>query len=154
MLRTKWFNLVSLLVVFAMLLGVWQPVLAQESPPAPAPQGLRPDAPEYAVHGPYAVGTRWFMVEAGDRTMPITVWYPALNPEGKPEEMIHSMDISDQGLPEFPVLGNAILDAPADMSGAPYPLVIWSHGAYRSPNQCLSRRAPGLAGLCGRSWQP
>ena len=130
MLCTKWLNLVSLLVVFAMLLGVCPPVLAQESPPAPGPQGLRPDAPEYAVHGPYAVGTREFMVEAGDRTMPITVWYPALNPEDKPEEIIYSMDISDQGLPEFPVLGNAILDAPADMSGAPYPLVIWSHGAY------------------------
>ena len=40
------------------------------------------------------------------------------------------MDVGDQGMPQFPVLGNAILDAPPDISGAPYPLVVWSHGAY------------------------
>lgn len=92
--------------------------------------GLRPDAPPYAVHGQYAVGTREFTVETAGRTVPVTVWYPALNPDGRAEEITYSMDVGDQGLPQYPVLGNAILDAPSDMSGAPYPLVVWSHGGY------------------------
>ena len=33
--------------------------------------GLRPDAPPYAVHGPYAVGTREFTIKTGGRTTPV-----------------------------------------------------------------------------------
>lgn len=98
--------------------------------PAAEPQGLRPDAPGFAKHGPYVVGTREFVVETAERTTPITVWYPALNPEGKAEKITYDMGVSNQGLPPYPVLGNAILNAMPDMSGSPYPLVIWSHGAY------------------------
>ena len=94
------------------------------------PQGLRPDAPEFAIHGPFAVGTHEFVIETAERVTPLTIWYPALNPEGKPEQITYRMDVGDQGLPPFPVLGNAIPNALPDLSGAPYPLVVWSHGAY------------------------
>lgn len=94
------------------------------------PRGLRPDAPPYAVHGPHAVSTREFTIETAGRTVPVTVWYPALNPDSRAEEITYSMDVGDQGLPQYPALGNALLDAAPDLSGAPYPLVVWSHGAY------------------------
>jgi predicted dienelactone hydrolase len=123
-------SMISLLVLTALILSACQPITRPPAPEPQPPQGLRPDAPSYAVHGPYAVGTRDFAVTIGERTTPITVWYPALNPDGKPEEIIYSMDVGDQGLPQFPVEGNALLDAPVDAGGAPYPLVVWSHGAY------------------------
>jgi predicted dienelactone hydrolase len=129
MLRTNWI-LIALFVIAASLLSACQPVSRPTAPEAQPPQGLRPDAPAYAVHGPYAVGTRDFVIKTGDRTTPITIWYPALNPEGRPEETTYTMDVGDQGLPQYPVLGHALLDAPPDMSSAPYPLVVWSHGAY------------------------
>ena len=123
-------RMLTILLLVALILSGCQPITRQSMTEPQAPQGLRPDAPTYAVHGPYAVGTRDFVVKIGERTTPITVWYPAVNPNGKPEEITYSMDVGDQGLPQYPVLGNAILDASSDMSGAPYPLVVWSHGAY------------------------
>ena len=72
MSHTKLFKISSLLMIVALLLGAWQPVIAQEDQPAPEPQGLRYDAPEYAVDGPYAVGVRYFSIpavtEKGSRT--------------------------------------------------------------------------------------
>jgi len=123
-------RLFTILLLVALILSACQPITRPPTPEPQPPQGIRPDAPTYAVHGPYAVGTRDFVIKIGERSTPITVWYPALNPEGKPETIIYHMDVGDQGLPQYPVLGNALLDAPADMSSAPYPLVIWSHGAY------------------------
>jgi predicted dienelactone hydrolase len=117
------------------------------------PLGLRPDAPTYAVHGPYAVGTREFVIKTGERTTPITVWYPALNSEGKPEAITYSMDVGDKGMSQYPVLGNAILNAPPDLSDAPYPLVVWSHGAYlyRQTNAYLAEHlaSQGFAVVAG-----
>ena len=48
------------------------------------PQGLRPDAPPYAVHGPYAVGMRDFVIEEGDQPGSTTVWSPSPNPSQSP----------------------------------------------------------------------
>ncbi len=107
------------------------PVVAAPQAAAIAePHGLRPDAPPYAVHGPYAVGTREFTIETAGRTTPVTVWYPARNPAGEPEEITYSMDIGDAGMKPFPVRGNALLDAQPDTTGAPYPLVVYSHGLF------------------------
>ena len=110
-----------------------EPALVAAAPEAAAmagPHGLRPDAPPYAVHGPYAVGTREFTIETAGRTTPLTVWYPARNPAGEPEEITYSMDIGDAGMKPFPVRGNALLDAQPDTTGAPYPLVVYSHGLF------------------------
>ena len=56
------------------------PVNVQPATEQAAPQGLRPDAPPYGVHGPHAVGTRDVVVTEGDHTLALTIWYPALNP--------------------------------------------------------------------------
>ena len=83
----------KLLSRFVLLLGVvlasllmLTPLSAQEAG-GPSPVGLRPDAPTYALHGPYWVGTKEFMIPAEDgiRRLPATIWYPALNPEGLTE---------------------------------------------------------------------
>jgi predicted dienelactone hydrolase len=64
------------------------PPTAQPTAPPPTPQptaappataGLRPSALAYAGDGPYAVGVRDITIEGGGHTLPVTVWYPALN---------------------------------------------------------------------------
>ena len=101
---------------------------AQEGP-KPEAVGLRPDAPPYALHGPYWVGTREFVIEPEFRTPTgVTVWYPALNPEGMAEEVAYAVDYPPlvPG-PQF-VSGHAILDAAPNAENVPYPLIINSHG--------------------------
>jgi predicted dienelactone hydrolase len=99
---------------------------AQEQP-QPEPLGLRPDAPPYALHGPYWVGAREFDAQTDSHTSTITVWYPAQNPDGIPEQVTYheyaaiayrTIDWEGQALP------NALPDA----SGGPYPLLIFAHG--------------------------
>ena len=86
-------------------------------------QAQRPDAPLYAQRGPYPVGTQELVIDDG-RGMPLTVtiWYPALNPNDLPEEAAYRVLIVD-------FQGHALRDAAPDLSGAPYPLVLFSHGA-------------------------
>jgi predicted dienelactone hydrolase len=134
-----------LLVVFALLAGcVPVPPRAPVAPSAPAetpaeagppsaPRGLRPDAPPYAVRGPYAVGVRDFTVEGtqeNERSLTVSVWYPALNPEGAKEAVTYTMGFPTNENPNFPIFGRALADAVPDLSGGPYPLVVYSHGAY------------------------
>src|SRR5690606_39358615 len=66
-----------LFAFFGLFLLLFFPVslAAQEVPPA---VGLRPDAPTYALHGPYWVGTQEFVLEGEDNPSEIRVWYPAL----------------------------------------------------------------------------
>jgi predicted dienelactone hydrolase len=119
-------------LVFVLLIGVLAlpalastPLAGAQEGPKPEAVGLRPDAPPYALHGPYWVGTREFVVEPdSDRPLPLTAWYPALNPEGAVEEIEYHDVPGDRS----PILGRALLNAPADLMGGPYPLVIFSHG--------------------------
>jgi len=117
-------------MIAALLLGAWQPVLAQETPDEPAQQGIRYDAPPYAMDGPYDVGVRYFTIPAAaenDRELTATVWYPAEPPEGDISEIVYELQFPTGQFPPFSVLGDAQLDAPPDASGAPYPLVVYSH---------------------------
>jgi len=82
----------------------------------------RPDAPEYATRGEYVVGTRNDTIEDADRPLSLTLWYPALNPDGA--EVSATYNYSG-----FNFSGSALRDAPADDSAAPYPLVLFSHGS-------------------------
>jgi predicted dienelactone hydrolase len=94
------------------------------------PQGLRFDAPEYAIDGPYTVGVRYVNIPAateGDRDLIATVWYPAQKSNGALAEMVYEQQFAPGEIPAFTVLGHAQLDAPPDASGAPYPLVVYSH---------------------------
>lgn len=71
-----------------------------------------------AVWGPYEVGMtsfNWFDTPRL-RTVPVTVWYPAV-PTGQPLATYLAV-----------LHGRAYQWAPADRSGAPYPLVLFSHG--------------------------
>ncbi len=127
--------------VFAVLLIVSLaiPALATSLPAAaqeggPPQVGLRPDAPPYAVHGPYWVGTRDYLVPEGDSQFGVTAWYPALNPEGKPEEITYYVSkefLGWLGIPEdseFPITGHALAGAAPDLENGPYPLVVFSPG--------------------------
>lgn len=125
-------RILFVLVIAALVVPAWaiQPSASAQEGPTPEAVGLRPDAPSYALHGPYWVGTREFVVEPdSERPLLVTAWYPALNPEG----VVGTMDYNQY----YPYLadlqpamqGYALLDAAPDASGAPYPLVVYSHGS-------------------------
>ncbi|MCL4250564.1 MAG: hypothetical protein KJ065_20605 [Anaerolineae bacterium] len=115
----------GLLIAVLLLLALALPLAAQEEGP---PQvGQRPDAPEYALHGPYWVGTMLIEAETEFHPTKIQILYPALNPDGVEEEVTYPHDYwTDQG--DLPVYGHAIEDAPPDVEHGPYPLVIFGHG--------------------------
>ena len=50
--------LYTMSLVLTLLIGACQPITQPPAPEPQPPQGLRPDAPPYAVHGPFAVGAR------------------------------------------------------------------------------------------------
>lgn len=90
------------------------------------------DAPAYSVRGPYAVGTMEFVLAPdSERPVPLTVWYPALNPDNLPEEIMYDTGLKT-ALPDIPDMmvmfpGSALAGAQPDAAGGPYPLVIYSH---------------------------
>jgi predicted dienelactone hydrolase len=108
------------LVIFALTVA---PVLAQDTKPEPV--GLRPDAPKYALHGPYWVGTMEMYAKTDFHTTRIMVWYPTKNPDSKQETITYTVNGWGSTLP---VGGHAILRAEADFEDGPYPLVVFVHG--------------------------
>ncbi len=128
----------SLFLVLLLLLLSAYSVLAQEAN-GPAPVGLRPDAPTYALHGPYWVGTGTFVIEDPTDPIEVRVWYPALNPNGAPEAITYvahwdkyQYEGLDSSIPTD-IAGRALADAEVDVSAAPYPLVVFSHGSGTEP---------------------
>ena len=112
--------------------------------PAQPPAGLRPDAPTYAVHGPFAVGARDFVIGEGDDAIQMTVWYPALNPTHAKEKIIYHLSEKVASIPPLSVeerisFGMALQDATPDRAQAPYPLVVFSVGlaGFRQQNSYL-----------------
>lgn len=80
-----------------------------------------------AGHGPYVAGIRTleFTDEAREgRPVTISLWYPAIMPDELQGE-IDRLQTSYQAEP----------DIPFDLSGAPYPLVLYSHGYAGNRNQ-------------------
>lgn len=89
----------------------------------------RPDAPTYGARGSYLVGTRDLTVE-GDTPLELTVWYPALNNDSAEQSVTYDYPLKFD-MPDgmsATVTGQAIHDAPYDLSDGPYPLVILSPG--------------------------
>jgi predicted dienelactone hydrolase len=134
----------------------------------PVPGDLRPDAPELAARGRYDVGVRGFTVvnpeqidmatysgtgaaATYDRPLPLMVWYPALR-RGKTPELTTYKDYLGSGpgsagtrpIVPFTFPGRAMRDARPDAAGAPYPLVIVSHG-YPGSNVLLTNITENLA---------
>ncbi len=117
-MRTRFFLLSLFLLIFTL------PLMAQDAKPEAI--GLRPDAPPYAVHGPFWVGTHEFVVDADkERPLPVTIWYPALNAEGTKEAVTYYVM---QGNTDMSISGHALLDGNPDSTKGPYPLIILSHG--------------------------
>lgn len=123
------------LVVLGALLST-SIVFAQDAKPDPV--GLRPDAPTYAVHGSYWVGTRQMELPAedGKPALALTVWYPALNPKNLEEEFTYHPVMKYDPLPEVDAYysGYALSEAAPNMTDGPYPLVVFSHGFASSPS--------------------
>jgi predicted dienelactone hydrolase len=92
---------------------------------------LRPDAPPYSARGPHPVGTRNLVID-GEAALDITMWYPALNGKGREAKTSYAYEIkmgAPLGIVSFATFaGQAIRDAPYDLSVGPYPLVILSPG--------------------------
>lgn len=98
-------------------------------PAVSAQEGPTPNAPPFAVPGPYAVGYRQFVLD--DAAMPRTgaIWYPAVQPDGVKAAITYDLGVGDFVPPEMNLLeGHAILDAAPFMGDAPYPLIVSSHG--------------------------
>ncbi|MCC6217245.1 MAG: hypothetical protein IT376_20470 [Polyangiaceae bacterium] len=79
--------------------------------------------------GPFAVGVTTLEAPdpAGDRPLPLTVWYPARAPAGAaPAEYQLEIGVLVLATLESPL--GAVREAPLDERGAPYPVVVFSHG--------------------------
>lgn len=106
-----------------------------------------PDAPELAQRGDYGVGVRTLDFvnpdqidvrnltsdpEARyDRPLTVEVWYPAVIPDGAVELTDYYSHIGradKNNVEPYMFQGRALRDAEPDTNGAPYPLVIVSHG--------------------------
>jgi len=123
-------RLLSLLLMAALLLGMAQPVAAQDAAEAPTESGIRYDAPPYAIDGRYGVGVRYFSIPAeneDDRDLTVSVWYPAQTTDATSGEVVYDLQFPTGEFPPFSVLGHAQLDAPPDVSDGPYPLVVYTH---------------------------
>ncbi len=146
---------VGLWLLLALLLSACQPIMPV---PIQPPAGLRPDAPPYAVHGPFAVGARDFVIGEGDDAIQMTVWYPALNPTHTKEKITYQLNEKVDSVPALPsstlveagiipllpsstlvLLGQAIQNASPDVANGPYPLVVFSVGlaGFRQQNGYL-----------------
>ena len=108
-----------------------------------------PDAPQLAPRGSYHVGVQTLnLVKPNaidfvhitrdnpepryDRPLTVEVWYPAIIPPGKTEQVFYEDYLGRSDRPEplvpFTFEGRALRDAPPDPANGPYPLVIVSHG--------------------------
>ncbi len=136
--RTRtWIFFVLIVSVVCLSMSV---VFAQDATPEAV--GLRPDAPTYAVHGPYWVGTRQMEIpeKDGKPALKLTLWYPALNPKNQKEEFAYHPVMKYDPLPTdidpstYVYAGHALGDADPNGTDAPYPLVVFSHGSFSSPS--------------------
>ncbi len=85
------------------------------------PTSAQSAAPPLASPGPYQVGSRTMtFVDTArkGRELVTEIWYPAVVPEARQAEAA----LDSRGL----------RDAPPDSKGAPYPLILYSHGASTS----------------------
>jgi predicted dienelactone hydrolase len=120
-------RLIIALLIVVLALGLLSAVQAQEG--KPEAKGLRPDAPPYALHGPYWVGTMEFEAKTEYHDTTVQVWYPALNPDGRTEEVTYSQFWAVANAP-MPWEGHAIDSASPDGTDGPYPLVIFAHALF------------------------
>jgi hypothetical protein len=91
-------TILLLACMLPLLLSACQPI--QEARATLDPAGLRPDAPEYAKHGPFWVGYKPLVIDEGtDHELQAGIWYPALNPQGAPEKVTYTFQMKDPSWP-------------------------------------------------------
>lgn len=113
----------GIFVIFLLLFAA-----AQTSAGAAASK-LQSDAPQYSERGSFAVGTQEIVID-GDSPINVTIWYPALNESSAEATIAYPYATNPDttmGM-EPTVAGQAIDNAPYDLSSGPYPLVVLSHG--------------------------
>jgi len=136
----------TLIAIFSGLLSL--SAVAQSANPFIYGDAL-PDAPALSARGEYAVGVRtveWVnnnqinILKAKDGVAPLynrpikaEIWYPAVVPAGKKEltaytDVMGSAIDSTRPIKPFSFPGRSLRDAAPQLSGAPFPLVIVSHG--------------------------
>lgn len=76
--------------------------------------------------GPYGVGVTTFTLDEADRPLPVEVWYPA-GGGGTPAE--YDVMIGAIKLASIESAHGARREAKVDRRGAPYPVVVFSHGS-------------------------
>jgi predicted dienelactone hydrolase len=118
---------------------------------------IRSDAPALAQYGKYAVGVKTIKMvnprqldiaksKAGepmpvyDRPLTVEVWYPASGHPGNGQYRVFTRD----GKTEVTLNGRAVREAPPELAGGPYPLLIISHG-YPGNRYLLSHLGENLA---------
>jgi predicted dienelactone hydrolase len=144
-MRNRWFITLALLVSLSLM--ACQPIqvpVQEQIAPQGAKRAPRPDAPPYAVHGPFAVVARDFVIGEGDDAIQMTVWYPALNPTHAKEKITYQLSEKVASIPPLSAaerisFGMALQDATPDRAQAPYPLVVFSVGlaGFRQQNSYL-----------------
>ena len=93
--------------------------------------GSLPDGATYAVRGTHSVGIRDLVIER-ETPLEITMWYPAINANNLEEKIKYPYEIKigtpfgDVSIASFQ--GQAIREAPFDLSTSPYLLVVLSPG--------------------------
>jgi predicted dienelactone hydrolase len=132
-----------LLVLACILLASFAPVAAQD--PEEGAAFLfgdpRPDAPELALRGEFAVGVTTLDLlnpdqvdivngpnTRYDRPLKVEVWYPAEGETGLTEYKDFLGRADQNNLQPFTFQGRATRNAAGANAGAPYPLLIISHG--------------------------
>lgn len=124
-----------LFMVMALLFLLSFPLSLKAQDSVVPPQvGLRPDAPPYALHGPYWVGTQSMMFDNAGDPVEVRVWYPALNPNDVEPIITYKFGWWRYVLEGFDntvvsdIYGHALDGGTLDLSAAPYPLVVMSPG--------------------------
>jgi predicted dienelactone hydrolase len=135
---------ICLTLLFVIVGGVF----AQESSDEFVFGDMRPDAPELAPRGQYSVGVQTIELTNPDqidilsysednpeprydRSLTVEVWYPTGEGEDaviEYEDTLGRADNPNAPLVPFTFSGRATRDAEPNESGAPYPLLIVSHG--------------------------
>ncbi len=122
---------------------------------------IRPDAPELAPYGPFAIGMKTLkfinpgqmdilkakageVIPGYDRPLTVEVWYPAIAGTGLAGQSGYRDIYTRDGKTLVTLFGRAVRDALPDAGKAPYPLVIISHG-YPGNRFLLAHLAENLA---------
>jgi predicted dienelactone hydrolase len=121
---------------------------------------VTPAAPELAAFGSHPIGVRTVTIAEGGRVdvlktqatgtlgrytrrLTIEVWYPAMAAVGGSRDGRYDVITHDPAIRAI-LIGRAVREAAPDLTGAPFPLVIISHG-YPGNRYLLSHLAENLA---------